>query len=78
MRNFYDNPVCKWKKYIKLVKTLNLHFQFERQTFNNKFLNEKLILNVCQLYKLLYPKAPDFCNPHQPRDLHKTQIEFKD
>ena len=32
-----DNPVCKGKKYIKLVKTLNLHFQFERQTFNNKF-----------------------------------------
>ena len=48
MCNLNDNPVCKWKKYIKLLKTLNLHFQFERQTFNNKFLNEILILK-CQL-----------------------------
>ena len=31
------NEGCKGKKYIGLVKTLNLHFQFERQTFNNKF-----------------------------------------
>ena len=60
MRNSNDNPVCKWKKYIKLVKTLNLHFQFERQTFNNKFLNEKLILNVCQLYKVIVSKSPRF------------------
>ena len=34
---FKCNPVCKWKKYIKLVKSLNLHFQFERQTFHDKF-----------------------------------------